>query len=136
LNRLLALVLFTPLVASAGVPRKRSADHVRGQELWERSCWQCHGEEARGDGPAAAGLTAKVPDLRGRVSADRQQELVSLILAGKGMMPAFSEELDRHDARKILVYLRRLENEEPPEVPEAPEAPAEEEENRSAGGAD
>jgi len=52
------------------------------------------------------------------------------------MMPAFSEELDRHDARKILVYLRRLENEEPPEVPEAPEAPAEEEENRSAGGAD
>jgi mono/diheme cytochrome c family protein len=136
LKRLLSLLLLTPLVASAGVPRKRSADHVRGQELWERSCWQCHGEEARGDGPAAAGLTAKVPDLRGRVSADRQQELVSLILAGKGMMPAFSEELDRHDARKILVYLRRLENEEPPEVPEAPEAPAEEEENRSAGGAD
>ena len=134
--RLLFLLLLTPLVAGAGVPRKRAADHVRGQELWERSCWQCHGEEARGDGPAAEALTAKVPDLRGRVGTERQQDLVALILTGKGMMPAFSEELDRHDARKILVYLRGLENEEPLEVPEAPEAPADEEENRSAGGAD
>jgi mono/diheme cytochrome c family protein len=136
LIRPLFLLLLAPLVASAGVPRKRSADHVRGQELWERSCWQCHGEEARGDGPAAEALTAKVPDLRGRVGAERQQELVTLILAGKGMMPAFSEELNRTDVRKILVYLRRLENEEPPEIPEAPEAPADEEENRSAGGAE
>ncbi len=131
--RLLPLALLTPLVASAGVPRKRAAEHVRGQELWERSCWQCHGAEARGDGPAAAALTSDVPDLRGRVGPDRQQELVDLILSGKGMMPAFSEELNRTDVRKILVYLRRLEREEEPETPEAP---ATEDENRSAEGAE
>ncbi len=48
-------------------------------------------------------------------------------------MPAFSEELNRTDVRKILVYLRRLEREEEPETPEAP---ATEDENRSAEGAE
>ena len=134
--RLLPLLLLTPLGASAGVPRKRAPDHERGQEIWERSCWQCHGQEGRGDGPAAAALTRDMPDLRGQVGPDRQQELVDLILSGKGMMPAFSEELNRTDVRKILVYLRRLEREEEPETPAAPEAPATKDENPKADGAE
>jgi hypothetical protein len=62
--------------------------------------------------------------------------LVDLILSGKGMMPAFSEEMDRTDARKILVFLRRLEEEEEVEAPEEAEDPASEDENRSAEGAE
>jgi len=53
-------------------------------------------------------------------------------------MPAFSEELDRYEARKILVYLRRLEDKEENDDEEdqeekdgVPPTPAEDE-NRSA----
>src|SRR5690606_41937406 len=34
-----------------------------GGELFQRFCAACHGESARGDGPAAAALAAAVPDL-------------------------------------------------------------------------
>ena len=126
--------MLLPMATFAAQPRKRPADHVRGKEIWERSCWQCHGKEARGDGPAAADLAVPVPDLRGNLAGSRQKELVDTILHGRSAMPAFSEELDIYDARKILVYLRRLEEESskpaepaptPPTIP-ADDEPAEE----------
>ena len=107
---------------------------MRGKEIWERSCWQCHGKEGRGDGPAAGDLAVSVPDLRGNVGGKRQKELVDVILNGRSLMPAFSEEFDLFDARRILVYLRRLEEDTTPEEvkPEAPSKPEPEDENRSA----
>lgn len=36
---------------------------LSGQELFERFCASCHGDEARGDGPVAPSLSAPVPDL-------------------------------------------------------------------------
>ena len=74
----------------------------------------CHGETAAGDGPAATSLPSGVPDLRGQLPEERWDDLVSGIMAGQGACPAFAEELDRRDARRILQYLKRLE-EEPPE---------------------
>ena len=34
-----------------------------GSELFERYCASCHGSEARGNGPVAASLNKRVPDL-------------------------------------------------------------------------
>ena len=125
--------MLLPMATFAAQPRKRPADHVRGKEIWERSCWQCHGKEARGDGPASGDLAVPVPDLRGNLSGSRQKELVDAILNGRSAMPAFSEELDIYDARRILVYLRRLEEEAPVLPKPAAPPPAEpEDENRSA----
>jgi mono/diheme cytochrome c family protein len=36
---------------------------LTGAELFERFCAACHGTEAHGDGPVAAGLATAVPDL-------------------------------------------------------------------------
>jgi mono/diheme cytochrome c family protein len=36
---------------------------LTGAELFERFCAACHGTEAHGDGPVAAGLASTVPDL-------------------------------------------------------------------------
>lgn len=100
------------LVGSAAtartIPKKRADDHVVGKELWERSCWPCHGKENDGRGPAAAAIPGGVPDLRNTVTPDRYGELIDVILDGKNDMPAFRAEMDRHQARRILVYLERV----------------------------
>ena len=72
------LPLLLPSDAWAGVPKKRAEDHVRGKELWDRSCWQCHGKQAAGDGPSAEARGVTVPDLRGQVGPDRHEALVQI----------------------------------------------------------
>ncbi len=63
-----------------------------------------------GDGPAAAALTGGVPDLRGELDYTDKDPLIELILDGQGDMPAFRAEFDKHDARRVLVYMERLED--------------------------
>lgn len=93
-------------------PTKRPTDQEIGQNLWKQSCWQCHGERGLGDGPAAAALVGGVPTLQGRVrsvNAETIQNidaLVDAVQVGKGRMPAYSEDIDRGDTRKIIFYLR------------------------------
>ena len=87
------------------VATKRDSDEETGRRLWKRSCWQCHGEVGAGDGPAAAALVGGVPSLAGKVSVDGFDALVTVIQEGRGRMPAFAEDLDKHDSRRVLVYL-------------------------------
>jgi mono/diheme cytochrome c family protein len=77
----------------------------------------CHGKNADGDGPAAAALPDGVPSLVGQIPATERDALLDTIMNGMGSMPAFSEELDRRDARRILTYLDKLENTPPPDEP-------------------
>ena len=90
------------------IAKKRPDDHVAGKAIWERSCWPCHGEENDGQGPAASALPGGVPDLRMSVNPSRHGELVDVILDGRGDMPAFRAELDKHQAKRALVYMERL----------------------------
>jgi mono/diheme cytochrome c family protein len=93
--------------APAGkMPSTRPSDRERGRELWLRSCWQCHGEAGKGDGPAAAAFAAGVPSLVGKVPPEEFDRLVTVVLDGRGPMPAFREDIDKHDTRRILVYLQ------------------------------
>lgn len=101
----------TPKAASkaatkSSVPSKRPPDRERGRELWLQSCWQCHGEEGKGDGPSAAALPEGVPTLEHKVSKDQFDALVKVISDGKGRMPAYKEDIDKHDSRRILIYLQ------------------------------
>lgn len=90
------------------VPTKRPPDAEVGQALYQQSCWQCHGERGLGDGPAAAAIVGGVPSLEGRVAEEAFDELVKLVVEGRGRMPAFGEDIDKHNARRILVYLREV----------------------------
>lgn len=118
-----ALVLTVAGAVLAGMPTKRPEDHVRGRAVFMQSCWQCHGASNNGQGPAAEALVGGVPDLRGKMSEDRFDALIPIILEGKGKMPAYAEELDKHDARRVLVYLHRLDTgEETPTATPTPKA--------------
>jgi mono/diheme cytochrome c family protein len=118
-----ALVLTVAGAVLAGMPTKRPEDHVRGRTVFMQSCWQCHGASNNGQGPAADALVGGVPDLRGKMSEDRFDALIPIILEGKGKMPAYAEEMDKHDAKRVLVFLHRLDTgEETPQAPPIPKA--------------
>ena len=94
--------------AAADPPKKRLSDYEEGKKIYRRSCWQCHGRDAAGEGPAAAALPDGVPTLRGGVvTRERRDEFIRSILNGKGLMPAFSAEFERQDAKRILIYLEK-----------------------------
>ena len=91
------------LVWFAGVPTKIPPDRDRGQELYRTNCWQCHGAQGLGDGPAMAS-----PPLAGRIGASGYDDAVELIFTGKGDMPGFSGVMDKTETRRILVWLADL----------------------------
>lgn len=113
----LGLLLTHTPAAPAGQPSKRPSDMDRGQQLWERHCWQCHGATNQGDGPAAAALVHTVPNLIDQIVVT--DELARLVLKGKGAMPGYEQSFDFHDARRVLKYQATLGKE--PEVEEAEE---------------
>jgi mono/diheme cytochrome c family protein len=96
---LVGLVIAMAGPAQAG---RRPSDAERGRELWERHCQACHGEHARGDGPAAADLVVPVPSAAGVVTQDRIGELVDVVLWGRGAMPGYEATFDKYDARRVL----------------------------------
>jgi mono/diheme cytochrome c family protein len=86
-----------------------------GELLYQSNCYSCHGDDARGNGPAAAALEPKPPDL-----ANDQSELSDAYLhwriAEGGMMrpfnsvmPSWKGLLSEEHIWKIITYLRTLE---------------------------
>jgi len=61
---ILALVALST-AALGGVPQAASGDAyvVKGQKLFAKYCASCHGTQAKGDGPVAASLKTRPPDL-------------------------------------------------------------------------
>jgi mono/diheme cytochrome c family protein len=123
-----ALVLLLTLPALAAQPTKRPSDADRGKELWGRHCASCHGATNHGDGPATAALVVPVPDLAGKVVADKPT--ADVVLNGKGTMPGFEASFDREDAKRVLQHMASAHAPAPEPAPPAPppeaEAPAEE----------
>lgn len=94
-------------MAFADVPTKIPPDHIRGEKLYRDLCWQCHGKKGLGNGPQSKAV--KAPALAG-VARKRFSQLVQVIQNGKGLMPAYEQVIDRHDSKRILQWLTRLDS--------------------------
>lgn len=115
---LLAMLAFAAPEKTSTVPSKRPPDPEVGERLWAQSCWQCHGESGKGDGPASAAVPGGVPAMKEKVVDADFSAFIEVIEDGRGRMPAYAEVIDRHDARRILVYLRdKGEGKAPPPPP-------------------
>jgi mono/diheme cytochrome c family protein len=123
--------------AGAAVPKKRGSDYVEGKKIWKRSCWQCHGLKAEGDGPAAEAMVGGVPTLRGGIIVKpKRNDFMRSVLDGKGLMPAFSAEMERPDAKRVIIYLEKLDERNGVEPEEEDKEEDKEEDEEAENGAE
>ncbi|MBM4393050.1 MAG: cytochrome c [Deltaproteobacteria bacterium] len=113
------------------VPTKRKPDREAGRDTYLKSCWQCHGETGTGDGPAAAAMVGGVPTLvplleKGVPGDQEMDRLVDLVLDGKGRMPAYREDYDKHQIRRVFLYLTDAVKGKTAAIEEKAEGPEEE----------
>ena len=98
------LFLFTTL-ALAGQPTKRLSDADRGGELYMANCWMCHGKKGQGDGPAAAAFSTESPKIAKTIERTSWDQMIRIIMDGRGEMPGYSQIMDKHDVKRILTWL-------------------------------
>jgi mono/diheme cytochrome c family protein len=53
------------IVATAGVVSAQEPDPATGRDIYMSHCVQCHGIDAKGDGPMAEMIAIDTPDLKG-----------------------------------------------------------------------
>ena len=93
-------------VAVAEVPKTIPLPHIRGKELYDDLCFQCHGANGLADTPLAKSTHA--PKLAGQFSDGEYAEGIKLVQQGVGVMPAYEMIIDKHDTKRILIYLSGL----------------------------
>ena len=96
-------------VATAEVPKTIPLPHIRGKELYDDLCFQCHGVNGLADTPLAA--STKAPKLAGQFSDGEYAEGIKVVQQGVGTMPAYEMIIDKHDTKRILIYLGGLDPE-------------------------
>ncbi|HKW80393.1 MAG TPA: copper homeostasis membrane protein CopD, partial [Casimicrobiaceae bacterium] len=88
--------------------RYTTAAIVDGQRLFAQNCAACHGAGAAGDGPAAAALPTRPPNLVEHASLHRPGDLYWWIAHGRAGMPAFASALSDDEIWSVVDYLRAL----------------------------
>jgi mono/diheme cytochrome c family protein len=98
-----------------------------GQQVFAENCAVCHGEQGRGAGPAAAGLSLKPPDYgTGHLDIHTDGDIFYWIQNGVSQgspMPAFKDKLTDDQIWNAVNYVRRLRHEATGPVASAASAP-------------
>ena len=97
----LALIIaMVSLVLASVSARAQDFSGYTGAELYKRLCSSCHGQNARGDGPAAKSFKIEVPDLTRiahRHGGVFPAEQISKIIDGRQTLPP-------HGSREMPVW--------------------------------
>jgi mono/diheme cytochrome c family protein len=100
-----ALMIFLPNRSHA-IGSARS----NGSDIFRTRCTVCHGVD--GNGHTELGKKLKTPDLRSdEVQKLSDDELLEIIMDGKGEMPGFQKKLTRDGIQQVILHLRKLDKE-------------------------
>lgn len=99
-----------PAVAPEGqasAPEQGDPAAQAAAALWGMRCASCHGASGRGDGAGKPPGVA-LPDMSNPAyrSARSDAELVAIIKAGRGLMPAFGEQISDVGIDALVKHLR------------------------------
>ena len=94
----------------SGTPAPATPESVaRGGEVYRVNCAACHGDNGRGDGPAAVSLNPRPRDLTALPPTSTVNAVAGVISYGFGAMPPFEQVLSREqiwDAANYVATLR------------------------------
>ncbi len=79
-----------------------------GGTLYATLCASCHGASGKGDGPAAAGLAHRPPDMTTALNGQTDGEVRWKITRGGGAMPSYEKTLAETDRWRLVAFLRSL----------------------------
>jgi mono/diheme cytochrome c family protein len=113
MTRFLAAFAAACSITAAAAQDVLPGDAGRGAEIFGAHCILCHGQDARGCGPAAhlyqprpANLTAstRTPEYKMRIIRTG-----GLAMGRSPMMPPWGDELDEQDIADVVAFLSTLE---------------------------
>ncbi|CAN5868593.1 MAG: c-type cytochrome [Gemmatimonadetes bacterium] len=95
--------LTNPLTASPEVL-------LRGQMLYVRHCFSCHGMQGEGNGPVVGpGKFPFAPAVNSGPAADFSDGyLYAITRVGRGLMPSYGDRIHHLDRWAVVMYLRQL----------------------------
>ena len=94
------------------IPRDQTSIE-RGKNMFKTYCIACHGSEGRGDGPAAAGLNPKPPNLVKMAGHHADGDIAWKIENGRGAMPAWKGRLKEKDIWHLTNFIQTLSSQLP-----------------------
>ncbi|HEX3035704.1 MAG TPA: cytochrome c [Thermodesulfobacteriota bacterium] len=93
----------------------QKGDPAKGKQVYTNTCASCHGQQGKGDGPAAAALDPKPRDHTGAeymssISDEYMFKVISQGGAAVGksqLMPAWGGTLSEQDTWNVIAYIRQ-----------------------------
>jgi mono/diheme cytochrome c family protein len=80
---------------------------ARGRSLYMDRCVDCHGKKGKGDGPGAADLERRPPDLTHQKISDQPEgALFWKITEGRKPMPAYGKKLTEEQRWQVVQFIR------------------------------
>ena len=81
-----------------------------GGELFKKHCVMCHGEAAKGDGPATQFIKPVPPDISTTAAKERMTdgEIFYKMTNGKRPMPPMNRKMSEEERWQVVHYLRTL----------------------------
>jgi mono/diheme cytochrome c family protein len=81
----------------------------KGEKVYKKVCWICHGDEGAGDGPSVPTLTVQPADLsKPNIKALSDGALFWWITNGGNGMQPFKDTLSKDQIWMVVNYIRRL----------------------------
>ncbi len=81
----------------------------KGEKIFGKVCWTCHGEEGLGDGVAAEALDPKPADLTSAaVQAQSEGDFYWKITKGRGNMVGYEDALSDKQRWQLVAFIKSL----------------------------
>ncbi|HEY3304058.1 MAG TPA: cytochrome c [Candidatus Binatia bacterium] len=95
--------------AALGLSQISWAADAGGKAAYEKACASCHGPDGKGNAAMTKAFGEKALNIATKeVAAKKDDELVKVIVEGKGKMPAAGKSLSKADQKAVVEYTRSL----------------------------